>query len=102
MRVSGVLPAAAAAAAAAAAREGDSSHRGRCGLWRGCPLLHPPTPAPPTRSPPPGRASLCDRFPRIVHGGLTAAIIDESYGGLLFALKKAGALRFWGPAYTGR
>ena len=37
---------------------------------------------------------------RALPGGLTAAIIDESYGGLLFALKKAGALSFWGPAYT--
>lgn len=34
-------------------------------------------------------------FPRIVHGGLTAAIIDESFGGLLFALKKQKALPFW-------
>ena len=34
-------------------------------------------------------------FPRIVHGGLTAAIIDESFGGLLFALKKQRALPFW-------
>lgn len=39
-------------------------------------------------------------FPKIVHGGLTAAIIDESFGGLLFALKQAKALSFWGPAYT--
>lgn len=39
-------------------------------------------------------------FPRIVHGGLTAAIIDESFGGLLFSLKKSRALNFWGPAYT--
>jgi hypothetical protein len=39
-------------------------------------------------------------FPRVVHGGLTAAIIDESFGGLLFSLKQAGALSFWGPAYT--
>ena len=39
-------------------------------------------------------------FPRVVHGGLTAAIIDESFGGLLFSLKQAGALPFWGPAYT--
>ena len=27
-------------------------------------------------------------WPRIVHGGLTAAIIDESLGGLLFGLKE--------------
>lgn len=39
-------------------------------------------------------------FPRVVHGGLTAAIIDESFGGLLFALKQQKALNFWGPAYT--
>eukprot|EP00887_Chlorella_sp_A99_P004170 scaffold23.g4170.t1 len=39
-------------------------------------------------------------FPKIVHGGLTAAIIDESFGGLLFALKEQGAFPFWGPAYT--
>ncbi|KAI3438715.1 hypothetical protein D9Q98_001135 [Chlorella vulgaris] len=39
-------------------------------------------------------------FPGVVHGGLTAAIIDECFGGLLFALKKAKALPFWGPAYT--
>lgn len=36
-------------------------------------------------------------FPRVVHGGLTAAIIDESFGGLLFALKQQKALSFWGP-----
>jgi acyl-coenzyme A thioesterase PaaI-like protein len=36
----------------------------------------------------------------VVHGGLTAAIIDESFGGLLFSLNQAGALSFWGPAYT--
>ena len=35
-----------------------------------------------------------------MHGGLTAAIVDESFGGLLFALKQAGGLGFWGPAYT--
>lgn len=39
-------------------------------------------------------------FPRIVHGGLTAAIFDEAFGGLLFSLKKAGGVNFWGPAYT--
>ena len=39
-------------------------------------------------------------FPRIVHGGLTAAIFDEAFGGLLFSLKKSGALKFLGPAYT--
>jgi acyl-coenzyme A thioesterase PaaI-like protein len=39
-------------------------------------------------------------FPRVVHGGLTAAIFDETFGGLLFSLKKDKALNFWGPAYT--
>lgn len=39
-------------------------------------------------------------FPRVVHGGLTAAMFDESFGGLLFSLKKSGGARFWGPAYT--
>jgi hypothetical protein len=24
----------------------------------------------------------------------------QAFGGLLFSLKKAGALKFWGPAYT--
>lgn len=36
----------------------------------------------------------------MVHGGLTAAIFDEAFGGLLFSLKKARAVQFWGPAYT--
>eukprot|EP00891_Asterochloris_glomerata_P007240 jgi/Astpho2/7240/Aster-01548 len=39
-------------------------------------------------------------FPRIVHGGLTAAIMDETFGFLLFALKEHKQLPFWGPAYT--
>lgn len=39
-------------------------------------------------------------FPRIVHGGLTAAIFDETFGGLLFSLKKFRGVSFWGPAYT--
>lgn len=39
-------------------------------------------------------------FPRVVHGGLTAALFDESFGGLLFSLKQQRALDFWGPAYT--
>lgn len=34
-------------------------------------------------------------FPRVVHGGLTAAIFDEAFGGLLFSLKKSKALKFW-------
>lgn len=37
--------------------------------------------------------------PRIVHGGFTSALIDETTGGLVFELKKAGALGP-GPAFT--
>ena len=40
-------------------------------------------------------------FPRVVHGGLTAAIFDEAFGGLLFSLKKDGNVATaWGPCYT--
>lgn len=39
-------------------------------------------------------------YPSIVHGGLTAATFDETFGGLLFALKKQRLLPFWGPAFT--
>lgn len=39
-------------------------------------------------------------FPRVVHGGLTASIMDETFGFLLFALKQHRQLPFWGPAYT--
>ena len=40
-------------------------------------------------------------FPRVVHGGLTAAIFDEAFGGLLFSIKKDGKVAtVWGPAYT--
>ena len=31
---------------------------------------------------------------------MTAAIVDETFGGLLLALRQAGALPFWGPAFT--
>ncbi len=37
-----------------------------------------------------------------VHGGLTAAIIDETFGGLGICCWKAGALGFRPPAYTAR
>ena len=37
----------------------------------------------------------------MVHGGLTAAIFDEVFGGLLFSLKKDGNIKTsWGPSYT--
>jgi acyl-coenzyme A thioesterase PaaI-like protein len=39
-------------------------------------------------------------YPRIVHGGLTAAIVDEACGHLFYALRCAGALPFRGPAFT--
>lgn len=39
-------------------------------------------------------------YPGIVHGGLSAAILDETLGLLFFALKSQGALPFWGPAFT--
>lgn len=45
-----------------------------------------------------GRA-VCG-FPRIVHGGLTAAIIDETLGGLMFALKQSSAIQLPGPMFT--
>lgn len=39
-------------------------------------------------------------YPRIVHGGLTAAIIDESFGFLFYALRRHKQLPFFGPAFT--
>ncbi|EFN59955.1 hypothetical protein CHLNCDRAFT_133041 [Chlorella variabilis] len=39
--------------------------------------------------------------PSIVHGGFTSAMIDETTGGLVFELKKAGELG-GGPAFTAR
>lgn len=41
-------------------------------------------------------------FPQTVHGGLTAAIVDETFGGLGVGLWKAGVLGFRPPAYTAR
>lgn len=40
-------------------------------------------------------------YPRLVHGGLSAAVADESFGGLIFSLKEHGVLP-GGPAYTAR
>ena len=37
--------------------------------------------------------------PTIVHGGLTASIVDETFGGLTYMLKKRGVLGP-GPAFT--
>ena len=41
-------------------------------------------------------------FPQTVHGGLTAAIVDETLGGLCVSLWRSGALGFRPPAYTAR
>lgn len=41
-------------------------------------------------------------FPQTVHGGLTAALVDETVGGLAVALWRSGALGFRPPAYTAR
>ncbi|KAG2439859.1 hypothetical protein HYH02_010491 [Chlamydomonas schloesseri] len=41
-------------------------------------------------------------FPQTVHGGLTAAVVDETLGGLAVALWRAGQLGFRPPAYTAR
>lgn len=39
-------------------------------------------------------------FKRVTHGGMTAAIMDETLGGLFLALKESDALPFRGPAFT--
>jgi acyl-coenzyme A thioesterase PaaI-like protein len=39
--------------------------------------------------------------PRVTHGGFTSAVLDETTGGLVFELKKAGLLGP-GPAFTAR
>ena len=39
-------------------------------------------------------------YPRIVHGGLTAAIMDESFGFLFYAMRHHKQLPFWAPAFT--
>jgi hypothetical protein len=41
-------------------------------------------------------------FPQTVHGGLTAAIMDETLGGLGICMWQSGALGFRPPAYTAR
>jgi len=41
-------------------------------------------------------------YPQTVHGGLTAAISDETFGGLGVCLWRSGALGFRPPAYTAR
>lgn len=41
-------------------------------------------------------------FPATVHGGLTAAIVDETFGGLAVAVWRQGKLGFRPPAYTAR
>jgi acyl-coenzyme A thioesterase PaaI-like protein len=41
-------------------------------------------------------------YPRITHGGLTAAIVDEAMGFLFYSLRSHAALPFRGPAFTAR
>jgi acyl-coenzyme A thioesterase PaaI-like protein len=41
-------------------------------------------------------------FPQTVHGGLTAAIVDETLGGLGVCMWRAGKLGVRPPAYTAR
>lgn len=41
-------------------------------------------------------------FPQTVHGGLTAAIIDETFGGLMVSLWRGGKLGLNPPGYTAR
>ncbi len=41
-------------------------------------------------------------YPQTVHGGLTATIMDETFGGLGVCLWKEGSLGFRPPAYTAR
>lgn len=41
-------------------------------------------------------------YPQTVHGGLTAAIVDETLGGLGVCMWRSGALGFRPPAYTAR
>lgn len=36
-------------------------------------------------------------YPRLVHGGLSAAVADESFGGLVLALKENGVLPVSAP-----
>ena len=44
-------------------------------------------------------ADVCG-YPGIVHGGLTAALVDEAMGHLFYALRTHGHLPFVGPAFT--
>ena len=39
-------------------------------------------------------------YPRVAHGGLTAALVDEAMGHLFYALRLHGELPFRGPAFT--
>lgn len=41
-------------------------------------------------------------YPNTTHGGMTAALLDDTFGGLGGSLWKAGALGFRPPAYTAR
>ncbi len=47
------------------------------------------------------RSGTCG-WPRILHGGVTAAAADEAFGFLLLSLRRAGELPFLAPAFTAR
>lgn len=83
----------------------DSSplrRREPCCQFKGTSRNTPTTNAPLPHSPLPQHFSGDDvcGYPRIVHGGLTAAIVDEAVGHLFYALRCANALPFRGPAFT--
>ena len=45
------------------------------------------------------RSGSCG-YPRILHGGMTAAVLDEAFGFLFLSLRHHGQLPFVAPAFT--
>ena len=45
------------------------------------------------------RSGSCG-YPRILHGGMTAAVLDEAFGFLFLSLRHHGQLPFRAPAFT--
>ena len=41
-----------------------------------------------------------DGWPRILHGGVTAAVVDEAFGFLFLSLRRDSELPFLAPAFT--
>jgi len=39
-------------------------------------------------------------YPRVLHGGFSAALLDETLGLLFYSLRQRGKLPFIGPAFT--